>query len=40
LFLALPAMAQNTPPKPNDREMDRVQAMITQAKKEAEQFTK
>jgi len=40
LFLALPVIAQNTPAKPNDREMDRVQAMITQAKKEAEQFSK
>src|SRR5262245_843779 len=40
LFLALPAIAQTTPPKPNDREIDRVQAMITQAKKEVEQFSK
>lgn len=40
LFLTLPALAQKTSPKPNDREMDRVQAMITQAKKEAEQFSK
>ena len=40
LFLVLPAIAQNTPPKPDDREMDRVQAMITQAKKEVEHFTK
>jgi TolA-binding protein len=34
LFLALPAIAQN------NREMDRVQAMIAQAKNEAEQFSK
>ena len=40
LLLAMPAIAQNTPPKPDDPEMDRVQAMITQAKKEAEQFSK
>lgn len=40
LFLALPAIAQNTRPKPNDPAMDQVQAMITQAKKEAEQFSK
>ena len=40
LFLAVSAIAQNNAPKPNDREMDRVQAMITQAKKEAEQFSK
>jgi hypothetical protein len=39
LFLALPAIAQNKP-KRYDREMDRVQAMITQAKKEAEDFSK
>jgi hypothetical protein len=39
-FLALPAIAQNTSPKPADAEMDRVQAMITQAKQEAEQFSK
>jgi TolA-binding protein len=38
LFLAPPAIAQKT--TPNDREMDRVQAMITQAKKEAEEFSK
>jgi len=40
LFLALPAIAQNKLPKRDDREMDRVQAMITQAKKEAEEFSK
>jgi hypothetical protein len=40
LFLALPAIAQNTQPKHHDHEMDRVQEMITQAKKEAEQFSK
>jgi TolA-binding protein len=40
LFLALPAIAQNKPTKRDDREMDRVQAMITQAKKEAEEFSK
>ena len=40
LFLSLPVIAQNTPPKSNDRESDRMQAMITQAKKEAEQFSK
>jgi hypothetical protein len=34
LCLALPAIAQNTPPKPKDVEVDRVQAMITQAKNE------
>jgi hypothetical protein len=40
LFLTLPALAQKVLPKPNDREVDRVQAMVTQAKKEAEQFLK
>jgi hypothetical protein len=40
VFLVLPAVGQNIPPKPDDREMDRVQAMITRAKKEAEQFSK
>jgi len=41
LFLVLTAIAQNSSrPAPNDREMDRVQAMITQAKKEADQFLK
>ena len=40
LFLAVSAIAQNNATKPNDREMDRVQAMIAQAKKEAEQFSK
>ena len=40
LFLAVPAIAQNKPAKRDDREMDRVQAMITQAKKEAEEFSK
>ena len=40
VFLVLPAIAQNTQPKTNDREMDRVQAMITQAKQEVEQFSK
>jgi TolA-binding protein len=40
LLLALPAIAQNTPPKPKDPEVDRVQAMIADAKKEAEQFSK
>src|ERR1044072_2727197 len=40
LFLAPPAVAQKTLSKSEDREMDRVQAMITQAKKEAEQFSK
>jgi hypothetical protein len=40
LFLALSAVAQNKPPKRDDREMDRVQAMITQAKKEADEFSK
>jgi len=40
LFLALPAIAQNTSPKPDDVEMERVQAMITQAKTETEQFSK
>jgi len=39
LFLALPTIAQNSTPKPGDAEMDRVQAMISQAKKEAEQFS-
>ena len=39
LLLALPVLAQKTL-KPNDREMNRVQVMITQAKKEAEQFSK
>ena len=37
---AIPASAQNKSPKRNDREMDQMQAMITQAKNEAEQFTK
>ena len=40
LLLALPAIAQNKPPKRDDREMGRVQAMIAQAKKEAEEFSK
>ncbi len=40
LFLMLPALAQKTAPKSNDREMDRVQAMIAKAKKETEQFSK
>jgi hypothetical protein len=40
LLLALPAIAQNKLPKRDDREMDRVQSMTTQAKKEAEEFTK
>jgi TolA-binding protein len=40
LFLTLPAIAQNKRSKPEAREMDRVQAMIDQAKKEAEQFSK
>lgn len=40
LFLAVPAIAQNKPAKRDDREMDRVQALITQAKKEAEEFSK
>ncbi len=40
LFVALPATAQNKLPKRDDREMDRVQAMVTGAKKEAEQFSK
>ena len=40
LFLALPVIAQNKPAKRDDREMGRVQAMITQAKKEAEEFSK
>jgi len=40
LFLAVPAIAQSKPPKRDDRDMDRVQAMITQAKKEAEEFSK
>jgi tetratricopeptide (TPR) repeat protein len=40
LFLGLPAIAQNSAPKPADPEMDRVQAMITQSKKEAEEFAK
>ena len=30
----------NRPPKPADRKMERVQATINQAKKEAEQFSK
>lgn len=40
IIAAIPAIAQNKSPKRNDLEMDRVQAMITQAKNEAEQFTK
>ena len=41
LFLVLTAIAQNSSrPAANDREMDRVEAMITQAKKEADQFLK
>jgi len=41
LFLALTAIAQNSSrPTANDHEMDRVQAMVTQAKKEADQFLK
>ena len=40
LILALPAIAQNTQPRHNDHEMERVQTMITQAKNEAEQFSK
>jgi hypothetical protein len=45
LFLTLPATAQNTRPKPADAksadaEMGQVQAMVTQAKKEVEQFSK
>jgi len=39
-FLALPAIAQNTSPTPADAEMERVRAMITQAKNETEQFSK
>ena len=38
LLLALTVNAQNTPTP--DKEMDRVQAMISQAKKDAEQFSK
>jgi len=38
LFLALTVNAQNTPTP--DKEMDRVQAMISQAKNDAEQFSK
>src|SRR4029450_9478507 len=37
-FLALTVNAQNTPTP--DKEMDQVQAMISQAKKDAEQFSK
>lgn len=40
LLLVQPAIAQNTSPKPADAEMERVQAMITVAKTEAEQFSK
>lgn len=40
LLVTLSARAQNAPPKPPDREMERVQATINQAKKEAEQFSK
>ena len=40
LLLVVTAIAQDKPPKRDDREMDRVQAMITQAKKEAEEFSK
>ena len=40
LFLVLSAVAQNKPPMRDDREMDRVHAMVIQAKNEAEQFTK
>ena len=39
LLLLLTAHAQTAPPKP-DPETDRVQAMVSQAKKEAEQFSK
>ena len=38
LLLALTVSAQN-PPAP-DKEMDRVQAMVSQSKKDAEQFSK
>jgi hypothetical protein len=40
LLVTLSTRAQNALPKPADREMERVQAMISQAKKEAEQFSK
>lgn len=39
LLVTISTRAQNAP-KPADREMERVQAMISQAKKEAEQFSK
>src|SRR5256714_6434454 len=38
-LLALTARAQNTSAKPHDPELDRVQAMISEAKKESEQFS-
>jgi TolA-binding protein len=40
LLLGVTARTQNTPSKPDDPEMNRVQGMITQLKKEAEQFAK
>ena len=40
LLFTLSTSAQNAPPKLADREMERVQAMINQAKKDAEQFSK
>lgn len=40
LLVTLSARAQTGSPKPVDKEMERVQAMVNEAKKEAEQFTK
>jgi hypothetical protein len=40
LLITVITRAQNASPKPADREMERVQAMISEAKKEAEQFSK
>lgn len=40
LLFTVSARAQNAAPKPADREMERVQAMISKAKKEAEQFSR
>jgi tetratricopeptide (TPR) repeat protein len=40
LLLPLTARSQNTSLTPDDREVDRVQAMVLQSKNEAEQFSK
>ena len=40
LLLPLTARSQNTSLTPDDREVDRVQAMVLQSKKEGEQFSK